>query len=635
MFCTRELEGVSVLRSITIGFVLVLSGWLGWSAWQKAEPAPQPTRPHSWDTEEFWGTAEDLSRAVEASPFAEAGPDLVAPLDGEATLRIETRLEGGRPAAGLMVFARSRGVSLEATTRANGIALFENLPAGRYSLSVEGGEWRPLLASVPIDLTEGESRSVFIPIGKFDRTIRGRVLDAEGTPVEGIQVFARRRAPDPTEANEILTGHTPAWGKTDRYGEFAIEQLGHTEYLLSTRATSGQPAVHVILPVGTDTAELRLRALRTIEITGVVTDEEGHPLRGIKVSGAGSLARRAVTETNGSYRLTLQLDESDAREGNEKCAVIARGAGFLPVQAEVDIADRSPSATDATIPLDFILEAHCGDAVLRGLVVDAEGEPISGEAIALSSAEWGLYFELVSDENGKFAQPDIPFGNYRVEIYPTDRYSDLRETITLIEERDFDRPREREAPVERRVFTLLDLPLRSISGKILDPRGTPLPDFALTVASSSAVRNTHAIQSDARGEFILTGIAAGELRFEARGSYGLTITGCRLDLDGDAVVPLQLVADRGTRELRGTVLDQDGNAVRGAKVRLTWQHASAGCTSRSVRNTLADDRGGFRFGDLARAPYTLTVTASGHRASEQRIDLSGRRPDAIVHLWRE
>lgn len=628
------------MRSIILGVIIVFLSLWAWLAFEESG-SPQPVSPHSWDVEGYWATSDDLALAAtqESKPSAHGEVTLpeIEGLEVERTseLKVETRRPGGRPVVGLNVFIRSRGISLENLTDANGAAHFVRIPEGRYSLTVEGEDWRPLCANTPIELDRGESRSVLISIGEFDRTIRGRVLHADGSAADGIQVFAYRRSADPVKPEEVITNHTPAWAITNQFGEFEIHQLGHTEYRLSTRAVQGRPAVHVILSANTDTAELRLSDSLSFSVSGSVTDATGQPLPHVEITAAGSLPSKSVTDADGRYRLDIELDESKI-EGrtNRSCLVFARRPGYLPRQSELEI----PSAnheSETLLALDFTLESHDQGAALRGVLLDQEGNSISGQKIAISSAEWGLTFDIVSDENGEFSQHALPFGDYRVDIHPATAFADFNESLTLSNDRDGDRSFDPTGAGDRREFTLEELPVRSISGRVVDPRGNPIPEFGFVASSSSAVRNRRSVQSDTRGDFEFSAIKAGELRIETLGPYRLTITGVQLPGDDTPNSRLDLVADRGTSKLQGTVLDQYGRAIHGARVILTWKHVGKSGTSQSKRHTQSDEQGSFHLDSLARAAYTLTVTAAGHRASKQNLDLTGRRPDAVVHLWRE
>ena len=88
--------------------------------------------------------------------------------------------------------------------------------------------------------------------------------------------------------------------------------------------------------------------------------------------------------------------------------------------------------------------------------------------------------------------------------------------------------------------------------------------------------------------------------------------------------------DQGNRELFGQVTDSNGWPVSGAMVMLTWASQYEGLRSRSLRRTVSDIDGRFRFSALGRANHLLTVEAPGfHHAEEIQLD---RTEDAFYRV---
>jgi hypothetical protein len=75
--------------------------------------------------------------------------------------------------------------------------------------------------------------------------------------------------------------------------------------------------------------------------------------------------------------------------------------------------------------------------------------------------------------------------------------------------------------------------------------------------------------------------------------------------------------------LSGTVQDQDGGVIPGAKVTLT------NSTTGEIRDAVADDGGGFRFENLAPGKYSLKGKAKGFEATELEITIGAEAPAPI------
>jgi hypothetical protein len=165
-----------------------------------------------------------------------------------------------------------------------------------------------------------------------------------------------------------------------------------------------------------------------------------------------------------------------------------------------------------------------------------------------------------------------------------------------------------------------------LSGTVLDgTSGQPLADVELSLQTAKWKDAGNATTSDGQGRFAFGGLSTGEYVLTAEGSsfgtvhYGEApdpgwVSMVRVGGDsGDKSVVFRIVA-RGAIE--GTVRDEFGDPMMGATVEvLRPQWRDGRTTMANVWQKSTDDRGRYRFGNLA--PGTYTVCAGGGQNAPQ------------------
>jgi hypothetical protein len=246
-----------------------------------------------------------------------------------ASGRIKGRVVGGDTGAPLrraVVYISGNGIEegRVTSTDENGRYEFSELPSGRFGMHafkagyvlMSYGQRRPMQGGKSIELAEGQV------VDRIDFTlprsgvIAGRILDEFGEPVAGLDVQVLR--------NVFRNGRrqlAPVGGRgrqTDDRGEYRIYGLPPGEYYVSARMSLSGPfgddsesrsgfgityypgvvniAQAAVVSVGAgaehDSINFAVLPVRTVRVSGVVTNSQGRPVRQGTImvqSGAGEM----------------------------------------------------------------------------------------------------------------------------------------------------------------------------------------------------------------------------------------------------------------------------------------------------------------------------------------------------------
>jgi hypothetical protein len=169
-----------------------------------------------------------------------------------------------------------------------------------------------------------------------------------------------------------------------------------------------------------------------------------------------------------------------------------------------------------------------------------------------------------------------------------------------------------------------------IDGKVVDARsGAPLPRCAMQIADVKERGDTRTIAAGDDGSFSFDGLAPGKYSltaqrrgylaqaYEQHGEYSTAIAvGPGRDSEG---IVFRLPAEG---IISGTVLDEAGEPVRGAQVRLFQDENAQGIRATQQRETVTtDDRGVYELRGLRPGAYFLVVTAHPWYAERLRSQL--------------
>jgi hypothetical protein len=82
-----------------------------------------------------------------------------------------------------------------------------------------------------------------------------------------------------------------------------------------------------------------------------------------------------------------------------------------------------------------------------------------------------------------------------------------------------------------------------------------------------------------------------------------------------------LVLDWGTQVVEGVVRDEDGEAIGGANVTLSWSMKIEGGQSSSIRHTVTDSSGAFSFSELSAVEHRISASAPEFKSEQTAVSV--------------
>ena len=271
------------------------------------------------------------------------------------------------------------------TTHSDGTGAFrlEGVPLSPVILAVDKPGWEGLVREpTEVELGELDLGDLILPRG---RTLKGVVVDMEGEPVEGVEVYAGAEVPMGEVA--ILQ---PA-GRTGPDGRFALAGVRSTGRAVATaRRGRNEPwASTVIVAPG----ELRIEMESAFALTVHVRDASGEPLEGARISLTPAVDPDSPMGFVGGLLTRprpLEGDRlSEVEPGTWLCRSLtpgnyelcARVEGFAPARSELELWEGEAEVT---------LTCPAGVALDLTVVDDASGEPVAGARASIVSVQFPL-----------------------------------------------------------------------------------------------------------------------------------------------------------------------------------------------------------------------------------------------------
>jgi len=449
------------------------------------------------------------------------------------------------------------------------------------------------------------------------KQLRGIVVDADGTPVGGAEVYLGWGTSG--QLNDSVTGlpaqvatrlfHT----ETDVSGRFTLEDLPKDATVelevakpgyatLVTRRRSRVSMSSFQFAAGQSDIKLVLPAEAVIE--GVVVERgSGKPVSGVKLQVQNDQIIPAdrgefvVSGSDGSFRIGALLP------GAQTISLIRRREGLAdwvgePVSLRLQAGE---TKRDVTIEVT-------NGGILEVLVTEAgSAKPIGDAHVSIRSAtEQPSHHSAVSDANG-VAQIRLLPGTYQLSgIYGTG-YASLRAqgSITIVS-----------GQTERLAKHLTPMP--KISGVVRDPKGRPVEGVALGLLPGGGTIG----HSDAQGRFEVPfdrcGWPGGDTVFclVARHEERNLATAVEV---GDGAQAMDLTLKPGAI-LTGGAVDPNGKAIAGAQI-YTMLRVSNWGSGISSQRAICDGDGRFKINAVpADHSYNIMVNADGYGQADVQAE---------------
>ncbi|MFM8981289.1 MAG: carboxypeptidase regulatory-like domain-containing protein [Planctomycetia bacterium] len=555
-----------------------------------------PLTPGSW-TLDAWDASGALAQGTKASVKV-----------GEAT-QVEIRLPAGGVVQGTVTDAAGNHVEgAEVYVRMGGFPPGPNRE--QYARSDREGGF--LLKGLPLEPLKlhvrhprhadttwegtpapaGSATHVTVRMGGGAR-ITGRVLRGEGVPAAGEQV------------NLFQNWFEPRSTFCDEQGTYTFEPVAAGTWQLSTGVfENGAPG------------QVK---------TGIVVSGEGTlQVDFVARGGTGSLAGRITLSGRPAAGSLVRVLDARGEAGQQSATADAQGAwrieGLQPGALRVIVQVPSGATVQRTVELDeetlaATLDLALGTSTVRGRVVRADGQPVTGAWVTLEAAGGEgdamgrMRAQKTTATDGSFEAGGLEAGRYLLRVNSGEHAQHLGEPFVLAEGAAHDTGDIRLAPGV------------TLSGRVTDDTGKPVEDATVSLrdARGRSVFSFSMATTGSDGRYDVHGLEAGAytVRFEARGlapdERPVTLGAQGGSLDG--------VLSRGGT-LQVLVEDDAGRPLAGARVSLLDARGQPVTRSLSLVTIFEGDRsvtdagGRATLPDLAPGTYRASASKEGMPAGE-------------------
>ncbi|MCC6696633.1 MAG: sigma-70 family RNA polymerase sigma factor [Candidatus Hydrogenedentes bacterium] len=498
------------------------------------------------------GVAEPLSSA-NTSTAVPSGVGTVGRLAAVATPE-DTVIRGrvldedtGHGIEGVTVKLLSQDARVDTATDPEGAYRFESIAPGTYHVACGriNGYYVPLERRAETrseymrEVAPGAGQTLEVAGFRFGRgeAFTGKVIDEEGRPVAGALVTGR------TEVNAFrITNTVPSADD----GTFTVTGFPSTNGLYAwaekdqlVSSTSGPYSIPENSP-----NEVSITLYPEAVVRGVVVDEFGNPLPGMKVvpqfsMGEAYREREAVSDRKGCFELTGMFADSM----------------WMRVCRDVEIIN-DPIPTLVLAPGEIVenLELVCkiGALEIAGVVVDMRGNPIPRARIECRGN--GLDLQPWADGEGRFTVGELQAGFYTLTAEHEAHLSVTQKDITA---------------GSTAVRIVMGDPI-TVTGRVIDAAtGRLVIDHKIMWANSPEyIRLSELFRPSETddGTFRLRISRLGSVRIAARAKgYLLGYADVQAE-EGMAPIQNLEIALKAQADLAGYVRDATGKAVPGALI---------------------------------------------------------------------
>jgi protocatechuate 3,4-dioxygenase beta subunit len=491
---------------------------------------------------------------------------------------------GNRISGATVAATSGPSAPVQTTSAADGSYLLSRLNAGSYVFTANRNGYT------------GTSRSFTVNGGvsaRLDFTIRSETT--QGAVIQG-HITQRGTSVAVAGARVDLTGGAGVVSQsttTDESGFYSFSNLTTGRIRLAvTRAGYYNETRLISVTQGRSfTADftLRLRASQLATLSGVVSDTEGVAIRGavVTLSDGVSSGMRDTTDSRGRYSITRVIPDT--------YTVSVTAPGFVSSTPTSVILDQ-----DETEVLNVTLSGvGASTAGITGLVVDSDGQPITGARVAITGGPVTGRSDT-TDVTGLYEILNLPAGTYTLRASATGFNPQTRTvSITVDTSTQLD-------------FTLSDQVnqlLGSITGRITQSDGSVISDVTVKITAGPTKGQT--VQSDDQGDYGIPDLPEGTytLSFTHSGYATRTVTG--VDVIAGRATTLDAVLGISTSGgvLAGTVTDTNGTAVVSATVKVLQNSSVIGTATTGSQGT-------YRISSLPVGTYVVQFSKSGFTTAQ-------------------
>lgn len=398
--------------------------------------------------------------------------------------------------------------TMEARTDDYGVYEFNNVPVGRYNLSLtHKGYGAVTRNNLPFsgDPTQQEPTIQMFRL-QPGLTLRGQVVTEDGMPIPGARVAASSFGTAQTSSGSAITTKT---------GTFEIADLNAAQFMVTANAINYAETRLTQVSVGSNPLEIVLTRQGGVSGT-VVSSDSGEPIPDFRASvrmiipGTGGYGRTVTGNAfkNGAY----QLEGLNAG----RYVIEAEAEGLAPSYSlpfEVEFGEITPDVTVAMVT----------GASIKGRIVGVQsGEPIANVVIRTMDNGFrdneftkilGAQLPRSTTErraktkaDGQFELTALAAGTYQLELRHKDFTTNWIHDISVGENQTID---------------LADIKLMqggTVSGVVYDRSGRPVPNARIHI--NGMVIYPGNPRTDDKGNFQLRNVAAGHWTLSAQRQSG-------------------------------------------------------------------------------------------------------------------
>jgi len=492
------------------------------------------------------GTGEGLVRGGEAGAVS-AASHILPQVGTDAVISGVARDDQGTAISGVLVVAEDAATHAEtASATTDGAGSYSlAVPAGTYDLKAtppDGSGLGGTAAYTGIEAAGDMALDVvFVPTELV--TFSGRLLDRDGDPIPGQSVTLKREPFGKTG----ITGDDGDFSIMVPPGEYSLEVTSGFFYVPPDVPTTYQLAAGGTIDLTSDTS--MDITLSEVYLTGTVQDSTGTPVPEVQLYIGGSTTFGTFSGTFASFAVS---DES----GN--FAVVVSPSTLAIEAMPPDASACTKASVNLGVLSDTSTTVTLGDAVtFSGTLTDRDGDPVPNQTINLNKADFSNSGNTT--EEGTFSFKVVQ-GSYSLEITnglflgapnaPTSYNLVKAGAVSLSGDESMG----------------LSLNEVYLTGTVVGPTGTPVPDVQLHISGSCAWGDLSGTfesltNSDASGNYTAVIFPSSSITIEATpqdgSGYGYTrIEG--ISVPGDQALDVTLI-DAVT--FSGTLLDRDGDPV--------------------------------------------------------------------------